>query len=486
MPLSKRIIARLDIKGPRLIKGVRFEGLRVIGDPQAFAVKYAQQGADELLYIDVVASLYGRNGLTDLLRRTRADVFIPVTAGGGVQSEEDAFALLSAGADKVAVNTAFLKYPPLINQLVNAFGSQCVVASIQARQVGANIWEPMCECGRERSGKDLLAWVHELQDRGVGELLITSVDNDGTLHGPSASLIEYLAPHVNVPCIYSGGIRSAVDVASVFENSSVSGVAIGAALHKDVFDISSLRSSLTSSGSSFTLRPLSAVHSAFDDIPVFSNQLSIGVIDYGMGNQQSLKNALLKLGFSAFISSSIDELNQSDVVILPGVGSFPNGMSKLDVYGLDSFIRKWALDGKPILGICLGMQLLFESSTEFSFTPGLSLLSGAIEKLDPASLDAKPCYLPHVGWSGVSRSSSPFSSSLPDEFFQYFVHTYALLECDPSIQMYSSSYGGQIFTSSVVSGNIIGFQFHPELSGPLGLSLLLESINYLAKRFPSR
>ena len=143
MSLSKRIIPRLDIKGSRLIKGVRFEGVRVIGDPQDFALKYYREGADELLYIDVVASLYGRNGLTELLKLTSKNVFIPITAGGGVKNESDAFALLSAGADKIAVNTAFINDPQLVNRLVESFGAQCIVASIQARRTGSLSWEPM-------------------------------------------------------------------------------------------------------------------------------------------------------------------------------------------------------------------------------------------------------------------------------------------------------------------------------------------------------
>ena len=140
MSLCKRLVARLDIKGNRLIKGIRFEGLRVIGDPLHHARAYASQGIDEILFIDSVASLYGRNSLTDILRSTSRDVFVPITAGGGVRSVQDAAALLAAGADKIAVNTAALENPELLKQLVLAFGSQCVVASIQARSTGPSSW----------------------------------------------------------------------------------------------------------------------------------------------------------------------------------------------------------------------------------------------------------------------------------------------------------------------------------------------------------
>ena len=179
MALCKRLIARLDVKGSRLIKGVRFEGLRVVGDPSDSAIRYAQAGADELLYIDAVASLFGRNSLSGLLRQASSKVFIPITAAGGVRSVDDAAALLAAGADKVAVNTAALERPQLITELAEAFGRQCVVASIQARRTSSGEWEAMKEAGRERTGRDVAEWIHLLQELGAGELLLTS-ESDGT------------------------------------------------------------------------------------------------------------------------------------------------------------------------------------------------------------------------------------------------------------------------------------------------------------------
>ena len=172
MALCKRIIARLDIKGSRLIKGIRLEGLRVIGDPEQAAVRYYQNGADELLYLDAVASLYGRNSLNELLRNTRGKVFVPVTAGGGIRSVEDAAELLAAGADKVAINTAALNKPELIAELSEAFGSQCVVLSVQARKKAPNSWEAMAECGREKTGWDVLEWIQKAESLGCGEILL--------------------------------------------------------------------------------------------------------------------------------------------------------------------------------------------------------------------------------------------------------------------------------------------------------------------------
>ena len=199
MALCKRVIARLDIKGSRLIKGIRLEGLRVIGDPEQAAITYYQNGADELLYLDAVASLYGRNSLNELLRNTRGKVFVPVTAGGGIRSVEDAAELLAAGADKVAINTAALNNPELITELSEAFGSQCVVLSVQARRKGPNSWEAMAECGREKTGWDVLKWIKKAESLGCGEILLTSVDQDGTMSGPDSELINNVSSLTSVP-----------------------------------------------------------------------------------------------------------------------------------------------------------------------------------------------------------------------------------------------------------------------------------------------
>lgn len=149
----------MDVKGPNLVKGIQFEGLRKLGDPNEFAKKYYQQGIDELIYIDIVASLYERNNLTEIVRKTSEDVFIPITVGGGIRSTDDVKEVLNAGADKVAINTAALKRPELITEISERFGSQCMVLSIQAKKVGYKKWEAYYDCGREKTGVDVVDWV---------------------------------------------------------------------------------------------------------------------------------------------------------------------------------------------------------------------------------------------------------------------------------------------------------------------------------------
>ena len=168
-----RFIPRLDIKGPNLIKGIHLEGLRVIGDPKEFARRYYEQGADELLYVDVVASLYGRNSLHDIVKLTASDVFVPLTVTGGIRSTDDVREILRAGADKVGINTAATKRPELIREVARKFGSQCMVLSIEAKRIAPGRWEAYADNGREPTGLDVIEWAQRGVELGAGEILLT-------------------------------------------------------------------------------------------------------------------------------------------------------------------------------------------------------------------------------------------------------------------------------------------------------------------------
>ena len=225
--LLPRIIARLDIKGPNVVKGIRMEGLRVMGKPMDLAKKYAEQGAHEILYIDTVASLYGRNQLGKLIEETSREIFIPITVGGGIGSVEDTRQLLNCGADKIAVNTYAIRRPGLLESISTQLGGQAVCLSIQAKRSQEG-WGCYLECGREPSGRDVPDWAAQGCNQGGGEILLTSVDRDGTLSGPDLDLIR--AVQVPVPLVYCGGIRNVQDVMDCLE-AGADGVAIGAALH---------------------------------------------------------------------------------------------------------------------------------------------------------------------------------------------------------------------------------------------------------------
>lgn len=246
MTLAYRVIARLDVKGPNLIKGYAMEGLRVLGKPAQFARKYAAEGADELLYLDTVASLYQRDNLTAIIEETADGVFIPITAGGGVRSLDDVRRLLGAGADKVAANTAFVRDPRLITRFADKVGRQAIVVSIEAKTTGQTAWEAYTDQGRNRTGKDALAWAEEAARLGAGEILLTAVDRDGTCRGADVELARRIRGVVDCPVVLSGGIgssRTACDAAAVAD-----AVAIGAALHYGRLSIAAVKTALAAHG----------------------------------------------------------------------------------------------------------------------------------------------------------------------------------------------------------------------------------------------
>ncbi len=229
-----RIIPRLDIKGPNLVKGINLEGIRVLGSPQDFADYYYRVGADELIYMDVVATLYGRNSLLDFVAETAKRVFLPITVGGGLRSIGDIQQILRAGADKVALNTAAIKQPKLISEAANKFGSSTVVVSIEAKKRPDGSYEAYTDSGRERSGKEAVAWAREACELGAGELLITSIDQEGTGKGCDLVLAREVAKAVSIPVIYSGGVGKKQDILDTLIEGRVNALALASVLHYGV------------------------------------------------------------------------------------------------------------------------------------------------------------------------------------------------------------------------------------------------------------
>lgn len=200
-----RIIPRLNIKGQSVVKGINNEGLKVVGDPKILAMRYFRQGADEILYTDIVASLYQRSFDFDLLRSVAKDIFVPITVGGGVRSVNDVNNALRSGADKVLINTYAIKNPNVINQTTKHFGSQCIVVAIDAKKIAPQKWEVYTDGGREKTGKDVLLWVKEAVSRGAGEIIVSSIDMDGTKKGFDLELVESVCAICKVPVIIGGG-----------------------------------------------------------------------------------------------------------------------------------------------------------------------------------------------------------------------------------------------------------------------------------------
>lgn len=244
---SARLIARLDVKGTNLIKGIHLEGLRVIGDPQVYATRYYEQGADELLYIDIVASLYGRNSLGDIVSRTARDVFVPLTVGGGLRSIDDVRAMLRAGADKVAINTAATHRPEVVTEIAERFGSQCMVLGIEAKRSGPGKWEAFTDNGRESTGLDVVEWAQRGAALGAGEILLTSVDREGTRKGLDLELIDAVSRVVSIPVIASGGVGTAEHMIAGFTHGA-DAVAMADVLHYNRTTFPALREKAVSAG----------------------------------------------------------------------------------------------------------------------------------------------------------------------------------------------------------------------------------------------
>ena len=259
MSKKVRLIARLDIKGPKLIKGINLEGVRVVGDPHEYAKAYFHQGIDEILYMDSVATLYGRNSLVDLVRATTEDVFVPMTVGGGLRSLADVDEMMRAGADKVAMNTAAVRRPELLTEVSRRYGSQAMVLSIEAkRRPSGKGWEVYVDLGREKTDMDVIDWVQRAVDLGAGEMLVTSVDREGMRAGFDVELVRAVCDVVNVPVIASGGMGQLDHASNVIEQGGADAVAMAHVLHYKQISLSDVRSHLLARGLEVSVHDVAA------------------------------------------------------------------------------------------------------------------------------------------------------------------------------------------------------------------------------------
>jgi cyclase len=239
-----RIIPRLDIKGPNLVKGIHLEGLRVLGSPEDFAEHYYNAGADELIYMDVVASLYGRNGLMDIIEKTAKKIFIPLTVGGGLRTLEDIKNVLRAGADKVSLNTIAIKNPNIILEASRRFGSSTIVVSIEAIKQNDGKYMAFIENARESTGVEVFSWAKKVEELGAGEILLTSVNNEGTGSGYDIELTRKVSELVSIPVIANGGAGELEDVVNVIKQGKADAVSLASMVHYDYVKKSMVNGSL--------------------------------------------------------------------------------------------------------------------------------------------------------------------------------------------------------------------------------------------------
>lgn len=246
--MKTRIIAKLDVKPPFVVKPVHFEGLRKIGLPAELAKKYYDQGADEIFYIDIVASLYQREILFNEVEKVASELFVPLAVGGGVRTIDDFSHLFHQGADKVVVNTfAVQESADLIDQAAKTFGNQAVVVNIEAKRWDSH-WECYTDCGRIQSGKDVIAWAKEVEQRGAGEILLQSVDADGRQRGFDIGLAQQVVGSVNIPVVVASGAGSLNDIEELIKQVKPSGVAIASLFHYNKFSVAELKEVLREDG----------------------------------------------------------------------------------------------------------------------------------------------------------------------------------------------------------------------------------------------
>ena len=518
--MSVRVIPRLDIKGPNLVKGVHLEGLRVLGRPEWYATRYYQDGADELIYIDQVASLYGRNNLDEIVRRTAERLHIALTVAGGIRSLDDIQRLLRAGADKVAINTAAIKRPALIREAAQVFGSQCIVLYVEAKWRAPGRYECLTDNARERSGVDVFEWVQRAVDLGAGEILVTSVDREGTGKGYDVELVSRIVGLVSVPVIASGGAGRPEHVRDVVTQGRASAVCLASVVHYGLLEDMERESFQSEEGNTEFLRgklPIESlrrrcvtpmrireVKAALSEagIPVRQRDghslegedapdagafgTRITVADYGLGNLFSIRRTLEHLGVAVDITSDPEAVRHAQGLILPGVGAFGDGMRQLHERGLVEPLRELVRAGRPILGICLGMQLLFSESEEFGAHEGLGFIQGRVQRLSGRGVDGERVEVPNVGWNvlirspGLSSWDGTLLEGLAESESMYFVHSYVPRPVDPGVTLAWIHYGGQSYAGVVQRDNVMGCQGHPEKSGATGMRILRNFVHRVA------
>lgn len=245
--VAKRIIPCLDVKDGKTVKGINFLGLKEVGDAVELGARYASEGADELVYLDISATFEGRKTFVNLVSAIAERIDIPFTVGGGISSLEDAGRMLEAGADKITVNSAALKNPDLVGDIASHFGSQFVVVAIDARKTGDR-WMAMSGGGRFETGKELFSWASEVQERGAGEILFTSMDHDGTRQGYPCDVFSKLSGSLRIPVIASGGAGSAGDIAAVLSEGKADAALAASIFHYGEITIPQLKQFLVSRG----------------------------------------------------------------------------------------------------------------------------------------------------------------------------------------------------------------------------------------------
>jgi len=361
-----------------------------------------------------------------------------------------------------------VKNPDFIVKAVEKYGSQCIVASIVVKKSKNETWKVWTDNAREVTNIDALDWITKVQELGVGEILLTSIDNDGTLKGLDFDLISNVSQYINVPLIVGGGFNLSDIGRSNNCDCSFDAIAIGSVLHYSKHTIRDIKSELTRS--KFQIRSQDNKHNS---LALNCQQKKVSIIDYGVGNIFGLIQSLEKIGANVNLIKTVDEIEGAERIILPGVGSFTSAMKALHNLKIVNALRVFAHSGKPIMGICLGAQILLERGFEGSECKGLSLIPGEVRLIE-----RKTCKIPHIGWRVLNKEGKSlcniFNGTICDPV--YFVHSYEMITEEKYINS-TVDYCNKKIISGVSRGNILGVQFHPEKSSSEGEKILFNFIS---------
>jgi cyclase len=475
--VPKRVIPCFDMQDGRVVKGQHFTDMQDAGDPVSLARQYEAGGADELIFLDITATTEKRATVTDLARSISEAAFIPFTIGGGIRSVADAQAVLDSGADKVAVNSAALKRPELVTELAQHIGQQSVVVAIDAkRSPHGTTWEAYAAGGKQATGKDAIAWAKEAVERGAGEILFTSMDRDGTNDGYDLEVQQKVAQVVNVPIIASGGAGRVEDCSAVIQEGMADAALCASIFHRGEVSVADVKDHFMEQG--IPIRPIDdRTITDYQVVETTEAKPRIAIIDYGMGNRLSVASALTLVGGEAVITNDPEEIAAADGIVLPGVGSFPAAMEHLEEQNLIDPLNAFRLSGKPVLGICLGAQLLFESSEEHTATKGLGWIGGNVTRINSA-------VSPNIGWRYVDLPRpSALTQNIDSGDLFYHAHQFAA-QPNPRdrvkglTRLGRTTAGQASWAVGIVNhGALYGTQFHPEKSSYSGLGVLK---NYVA------
>ena len=453
-----RIISRLDIKSQDVIKGVHLEGLKIVGKPEELSDKYSKDGADEIYFHDTVASLYRRNNLFKIVEKVASKINIPLTVSGGLRSEKDVETALVSGADKVSLNTIFHENKKIINNLVKIFGSQAIVGSVEAKKIDDK-WIAFTDNGRTNTNIDVLEWIKTLQGEGIGEIIITSVDFEGTQKGFDLKLLENINKNIKVPLIVSGGIGNTDHIKKLSNYSCVKGVAIASIIHYNKFTVNQIKQAINEKNNFYKLN-------------VKKNNKKISIYNSRICNLKSLYNSLNKI-CEVEVVDNISSKN-IDRLILPGVGSFDK-FAKDIPSEVKQNIKDFGKTGKPILGICLGAQFLFSKSYELRENEGLDMFKGSVIKIDRVE-NKKNILIPNIGWFEIQTNKDQLLKKIPISNRFYFIHSYNFVPEDRNLII--SKVKNSNINAICKKDNIIACQFHPEKSGNLGIQFLSNFLNF--------